>query len=202
VACGTSEVPTGAADPVGPLRSNVTLVSAPVVVQAMTVGSGGQFQSSPSSYSVCGFGTIDYDYWYWFNTATQEWVQATLSINYEKDCAQVPSGAPAFYNGGAVDVYLVNGSTHVSLGHIAANYSRLTLTDIPVGATLRLVATPNLTPDPGVEFNSWTGANGYSTDNDIYVTVSGGEYFLAELQLPSASNGGGGSGGDPCIICP
>jgi hypothetical protein len=187
-ACGTSEVPTGAADPVVSPRSTVTPVSAPVVVQAMTAGPNGELLQVTPVYSSCASGVIEV----WGG-------QWQVPVSYTKYCVTITETTP--YNGGTVDVWLVNGSTQTHLGHIQANWSKLEFTNIPSGATLRMVAYPNFDPAPGVTFTSWSGANGFSTNPQLFANVFGGEEFLAQLQMPSGSAGGGGSP-PSCIICP
>lgn len=188
VACGTSDVAIVATAPEFEPRSNVTPVSAPVVVQAMTAGPNGELLQVTPVYTTCATGVIEVWGGPW-----------TVPVSYTKWCLNITETEP--YNGGTVDVWLVNGSAQTHLGHIQADWSKLEFTNIPSGATLRMVAYPNFDPAPGVTFSSWTGSNGFSTTPELYANVFGGEEFLAQLQMPSGSTGGGGSP-PSCIICP
>ena len=170
-------------------RQSMTLVTSPVTVQAMTAGPNGEILQQAPVYTACGSGTIEVYGGQW-----------QVSVPWVKSCIDISNYTP--YNGGTVDVWLVQGGTQTHLGHFEANWSKLEFSNLPAGSTLRMVAYPNFDPAPGVRFNSWTGAHGYSTNAELFAAVWGGEEFLAELQMPNGGNGGGGGEPPGCIICP
>lgn len=187
-------------------RQHVTPMSQPVEIQAMTVDANGQLLRGPFGSNLCSYQHAGGKLFAWPDPINNP---VLINMVYAWECTSVPAAPPGYndppeyYNGGSVDVWLSSAAGDSLLGHIKAKYEKLVLHHLPVGATLRLRASPNSDPAPGVLFNHWTGSQGFSTSTELLVTVQGGEYFLAEFQMPKPPNGSGGDpGGPPCIICP
>jgi hypothetical protein len=167
------------------LEASLTL-SDPVVVQAYTIGPNGELVQAPATYTVCGFGTLGVD--------------SNYFITWIKDCDTRPLNGDGFvpYDGGSVTVTLLHPQlppTH--LGTFRANYTRLTLHDLPSGSSLELSASP----EAPSTFTAWTDYQQTFTAPTIVRPLLGGDIFVGELQKHNSSGGSGGPGGDSCILC-
>ncbi len=148
-------------------------------VQAATLGPDGQIVQQPASFTVCGSGITS--------------IPGGGNLGWTKECDTRLVNGSGYqpYDGGSADVwYVAAGGSQTHLGFMRANYTYIDFTNIPSGATIRLVAAP----ESGSHFVNWSSeVTNYWTPEIQIAAFTGGANFLALLQKNS---GGGGGGGD------